>query len=255
MMIKYKMLFKIIIGILLFTIFTNTSNLSILAKSKSTSLGINDAIEVGDIYHFKFDSLKYDESSTKITYFSDNLSSIDIYEGDTIEIEIKDIILNNVTQDQSIVFLLSVEGSDQEQIELKTEIELLLFDLFFVTSGIETYESIISVHELYGFDDAEEFIEGDRFYQRNTVNNDYVFEEYEIVISKGLVSCYSCKYSKDSYNYQELDYHYTKIDLLDYPPIHASGDKEEGLGLTIIDVIFGGFSAIVILVIRKKNHI
>lgn len=232
--------------LLVFTI--SISHLFVSAVDNDQFSKEKTSVEIGEIYRFKFETVKYDSKRTVLTLssyennYEDNYANITIEEGDTVKIEIRNVTESEYTNMDTISFWISVEGSNQEKIGLEMMSSFMFFgpssEKSFYEEQVESIKNPEYEENIEMYESVETFVENDRFYALVHYNLEYEYASYnflemEVYIPKAIISFLELKLELNYTYYESLPseieiYDHLRIISLDYSPIYV---KDAGFNL------------------------
>lgn len=239
---SFSIIFIIVMIIPMFLIETSADD-GLLSQEDKTNF------DVGDKYQFKYEILRKNDKKDNInmTYNIDN-SSLTIVEGDILDLE---VIFISVPR---VLFWMSVNGSEQDKIEIVSIITSN--SLFFVMNNSEYYQNLVIGYQYEdennpNYKSVKAFIKNDRFYYKKIYEDNLSLEfiESEIVISKGISSSFTLKYSKNYSKYDNLTYDYYKIVSLDYPSEYSGKNNFDLINIlreNLVNLVTNPFFYVVI---------
>lgn len=246
MLIKRKFLSYLFVNTILLSILMSTSQISINAED-NTLTQENTDFEIGNIFRFQYDILRFNGSSkdVKITIYSkENITDdLVVKEGDILNIEISDISDISVEYGiQTISCWLSIEGSEQDKIKFEHTFTLRgkntdflhpvrsrpIYTFFGPSLNSSYYQDLV---EIYDKGESERiFIENDMYcyYYDQSSAYELIYLMEQVYIPKGITSYLELKYTTEF----SIPFHHMRIISLDYPPNYAIGE-----GLNIMKLI------------------
>lgn len=259
-----------LIWLFLIATFNLTYQKRALGIREDLNKGENTAISIGDDYYFKFETLRLKGSSkdANVSILSNDYTEILIFKEDqVVRFEITNITVYIVEITNITAYVVNTyieawcynENDSLNQNRIK--VRLIVGVDFFMTNNNTYYEQ---KSELYAssplFSNIEQKFESNRFYTKvkadveHPVFSHTILTEEEIIIPRGIVSSFEIKitnYGTDrdlsfiltSFSSPSFSLHSDHIRFvsIDYPPIFAVKNTNEGIFNTLEDLFTDPF--------------